>query len=234
MVKIYSKEETLTKLSEALENGEESLYSSNIVNWKGFAKDTKVPYTEEIIQKLYFEKIIKNKSISNVEKLSRGKSYYTETHEELVKLKSEGSNREEENYVKSLFFYNPFEKEIGVPIDYQTPLKNEQKDNVGKVDLITFKRDSSELFIVEVKKNGSEETALRCCLEVQTYLQKLDISKLVDDFYKIGKIPTKDLKIKLAVIVFENSQPAIEFKDETRVNLQKLVDDFNIKVCYAK
>ena len=234
MTKIYSREETIAKLSEILEKGEDNLYSSNIVNWKGIVKEGEIPYTEEIIQELYCKKIIENKNIRNIKKLSREKNYYTETHEELVKLKSEGSNREEENYVKSLFFYNPFEKEIGVPIDYQTPLKNEQKDNVGKVDLITFKQDSSELFIVEVKKNGSEETALRCCLEAQTYLQKLDISKLLDDFYNVGKLPTKNLVVKTAIIVFENSQPAIEFKDETRVNLQKLVKDFDIKVCYAK
>ena len=45
---------------------------------------------------------------------------------------------------------------------------------------------------------------------------------------------TKDLKVKLAVIVFENSVAGAEFKDETRINLQKLVKDFDIKVCFAK
>ena len=58
--------------------------------------------------------------------------------------------------------------------------------------------------------------------------------KFVEDFYNAGKLPTKDFQVKLAVIVFENSVAGADFKDEKRVNLQKLVKDFDIKVCFAK
>lgn len=234
MSKVYSKDEILVELTSVLEKGADCLYNSNIVNWKGCIKDSSTPYTEEIIDELYKTSVIEHCAINNIEEISRENSYYTKSHEELLALKTEGSNREEENYVKSLFFYNPFEAEIGTPIDYQVPLKNDQKDNAGKIDLITFNKDTSELFIVEVKKNASEETALRCCLEVQTYLQKLDVVKFVEDFYNAGKLPTKDFQVKLAVIVFENSVAGADFKDEKRVNLQKLVKDFDIKVCFAK
>ena len=233
MSKIYSKDELLVELSSVLEKGIDDLYNSNIINWKGCIKDSSVPYSEKIIEELYATNIIEHCAINGINEQSRKKSYYTETHQELVKVRNTGSDQQEKNYVKDLFISNPFGIELGVPIDFEIPLKDCMEDSAGKIDLITFNEKTSELFLVEVKADGSKETALRCCLEIQTYLQKLDVLKFVEDFYNANKLPTKDFKIKLAVIVFENSVPANEFKDETRVNLQKLVKDFDIKVCYA-
>ena len=232
----YTKEEIIEELKGVLKDNADCLYKSNMVFRKGNIKDTNIPYSEEIIAQLYANGyIVHNAFIDNVSEIEREESYYTKSHEELVKIRNVGSDQEEKNYVKDLFIDNPFEKELGKTIDFEVPLKDCESDCAGKIDLITFNETTAELFLVEVKKDGSEETALRCCLEIQTYLQKIaDIEKFVDDFYNAGKLPTKDLKVKLAVIVFENSVAGAEFKDETRINLQKLVKDFDIKVCFAK
>ncbi len=231
----YTIEEVSAELTSVLEKGTDFLYNSNLVNWYGCVKGTNTPYTEEIIKELYDRNIfVHGVIIDGINEIKREESYYTKSHEALVNDRNANSNRDEEIFVKELFNNNPFEKELGTPIDFQIPLKDKADDSAGKIDLLTYNENTSELFIVEVKKDGSKETALRCCLEVQTYLQKIeDIEKFVKDFYDVGKIPTKDLQIKLAVIVFENSVPANEFKDETREYLQKLVKDFDIKVCYA-
>ena len=231
----YTREETLAELTSVLAKGTDFLYNSNPVNWRGCIKGTNMPYTEEIIKELYDRNIfVHGVIIEGINEIKREESYYTKSHEDLVIARNKNSNRDEEIFVKELFTNNPFEAELGKVVDFQIPLKDKLDDSAGKIDLLTFNENTSEMFIVEVKKDGSEETALRCCLEVQTYLQKIeDIEKFVSDFYNAGKIPTKDLKIKLAVTVFNNSVPANEFKDETREYLQKLVKDFDIKVCYA-
>lgn len=232
----YTKEETLRELNSIDEMDLSSLYQNKLINRSGITKDTKEPYTEVIISGMYDNGYIEHNAIlAGIEEIRRKNSYYTPSHDELLHKRTEGSNRAEENYVKDLFMNNPFEAELGKPIDFQVPLKNKQIDTAGKIDLITYDEKTSTMYLVEVKAPISDETALRCCLEIQTYFQQIeDLEKFVDDFYVAKKVPNKDFKVELAVIVFEDSTPAKEFKDTSRVNLQKLVKDFNIKVCYAQ
>lgn len=237
----YTKGKTITDLENVLDNRIiNELYNDPIFQRTGICKNTNIPYTEEIIEYLITNGIITNNEIKNVKKVTREKSsYYSKSHEALLKNISEGSNREEENYVKSLFFYNPPEikEKIGTPIDYQIPLKNsaeDKKDKIGKAfDLLTYKKETNELFIVEVKRKGSDETALRCCLEVQTYYQIVNNEKLINDYVKANKIKDGAI-VKKAIIVFEDSTAGIEFQDKSRERLQTLVKDFDITVCYAK
>ncbi len=228
----YSKEEILAELKRLLENDIKCLYSNSLVNTYGSTKDSKNSYSEEISNYL-LNNCIKNANISGIETITREKSYFTQSHNKLFENITEGSNRDEENYVKSLFFYNPLKSEIGTAIDYQIPLKSCQADKLGKIDLLTYKEDTNELFLVEVKFKNSSETALRCCLEIQTYYQTADKEKLVNDYFETGKIKTKNPILRKAIIVFKNSNPACEFEDTTRVNLKKLVEEFNIKVCFV-
>ena len=244
----YTKEKTITDLENVLDSRTiNELYNDPIFQRSGTCKNTDIPYTEEIIEYLIANKIISDNEIKNVKKITRERrSYYSKSHESLLKNISEGSNREEENYVKSLFFYNPAEikEKIGAPIDYQIPLKNsaeDKKDKIGKAfDLLTYKKETNELFIVEVKRKGSDETALRCCLEVQTYYQNIDKEKLKKDYKEIGKInDVNNTNVKRAVIVFEDSTAGREFRaaesgDKNRKRLNDLVKDFDITVCYAK
>lgn len=230
---IYNKDEILNKLKKSLDNGTSLLYAQELVNKYGTAKETNTPYTEIIAEYLINNSIIGNDKINDIPQVTREKSYFTESHNKLFENITKGSNRDEENYVKSLFFYNPLKSEIGTAIDYQIPLKSCQADKSGKVDLLTYKEDTNELFLVEVKFKNSSETALRCCLEIQTYFQTVDKEKLVNDYFVAGKIKTQNPTLRKAVVVFKNSNPACEFEDSTRTNLKKLVEEFNIKVCFV-
>ncbi len=230
---IYNKDEILNELKKSLDNGKSLLYVQDLINKYGTAKDTNTSYTEIIAEYLINNSIIENDKIIDIPQVTREKSYFTESHNKLFENITEGSNRDEENYVKSLFFYNPLRSEIGTAIDYQIPLKSCQADKSGKIDLLTYKEDTNELFLVEVKFKNSSETALRCCLEIQTYFQTVDKEKLVNDYFATGKIKTQNPTLRKAVVVFKNSNPACEFEDETRVNLKKLVEEFDIKVCFV-
>lgn len=229
----YNKEDILNELKNALSNGESLLYAQDLMNKYGNIKDANTPYTEVITEYLINNSIISNEKIVNIPQVTREKSYFTQSHNKLFENITEGTNRDEENYVKSLFFYNPLKSEIGTAIDYQIPLKSCQADKLGKIDLLTYKEDTNELFLVEVKFKNSSETALRCCLEIQTYYQTVDKEKLVNDYFEAGKIKTQNPPLRKAIIVFKNSNPACEFEDSTRVNLKKLVEEFNIKVCFV-
>lgn len=228
----YSKEEILTELKGLLESDIKCLYSNSLINTYGSTKDSNSLYSEEISNYL-LNNYIENASITGIETITREKSYFTESHNKLFENITDGSNRDEENYVKSLFFYNPLKSEIGTAIDYQIPLKSRQADKLGKIDLLTYKEDTNELFLIEVKFKKSCETALRCCLEIQTYYQTVDKEKLINDYFEAGKIKTQNPTLRKAIIVFKNSNPACEFEDVTRVNLKKLVEEFNIKVCFV-
>lgn len=52
---------------------------------------------------------------------------------------------------------------IGIVLDYQVPLKNRREDKAGKVDLISLNEDN--LYLLELKRQDSNETMLRCVLE---------------------------------------------------------------------
>ena len=98
--------------------------------------------------------------------ISRESSYKVKTHD--GKIKDENSNREEEKIAMKLFDASQdkgriFDK-IGKIIDYQTPLKNVQKDDVGKIDLLAYNEKEKTLKILELKKPDSKETMLRCVL----------------------------------------------------------------------
>lgn len=229
----YNKEDILNELKNALSNGESLLYAQDLMNKYGNIKDANTPYTEVITEYLINNSIISNEKIINIPQVTREKSYFTQSHNKLFENITEGSNRDEENHVKSLFFYNPLKSEIGTAIDYQIPLKSCQADKLGKVDLLTYKEDTNELFLVEVKFKNSSETALRCCLEIQTYYQTVDKEKLVNDYFEAGRIKIQNPTLRKAIIVFKNSNPACEFEDSTRSNLKKLVEEFNIKVCFV-
>ena len=117
--------------------------------------------------------------------------------------------------------YNYCYDHIGKIIDYQIPLKSKRTDAAGKIDLIAF--DEKELRVLELKKQSSNETMLRCVLEGYTYMRTADIKKLLDDF----SLP-QGIKVSTSPFVFRNS---IQWKEwnEDRPMLKKLMSELNIK-----
>lgn len=78
-------------------------------------------------------------------------------------------------------------------LDFQVPTTNGGSD---KIDLILKKDDM--VYMTEVKKFNSDETLLRCVLEIQTYYQKLN-----KDFFDKYKCTEKTLK--KAILIDESS-----------------------------
>ena len=113
-------------------------------------------------------------------------------------------------------------EEFGTVLDYQIPLKNSNDDKgVGKIDLISLKDDS--LYLLELKRSDSKETLLRCVLEIYTYINRVDHSKLLKDF-------NLDIGIKLvaAPLICENGYQHNEFIENKESKVIELMNILNI------
>lgn len=132
----FSKNEIL----EMIENAKfdiRSFYKQDFVNYAGKTKDSKEYYTEIIAEWLLSHVDLFNK----IKLINREGSYRIESHDE--KIINQESNRAEEKIAMKLFDYSQNKGEIfdkiGKIIDYQTPLKNIQTDDAGKIDLLIMK-----------------------------------------------------------------------------------------------
>ena len=95
----------------------------------------------------------------------------------------------------------------------------------GKIDILTYKKDTNELFIIQIKPHNSNDTLLRTVLEIQT----MDKDKLVDDYYSIDKISFKNPKIK-KVLVFENCATADREYNWCMGDMTTIIEDLQIEV----
>ena len=173
----YKRQEILEKCTEAL-SMDEPFYQNKMINYRGKTTDTDEYYTEIICEFICRHL---NELTRRIHKITRRKSYRTETHTGEF---SPNSNRKEEIIAMKLFKQSrdkgTFFPYIGKIIDYQTPLKSESGDDAGKIDLLSY--DGKTLHILELKKPDSKETMLRCMLEGYTYLHTVDQKKLICDF----------------------------------------------------
>lgn len=104
-------------------------------------------------------------------------------------------------------------------IDYELPTvkKGDKTANTGKIDLVLKKGDA--VYITEVKYFGSDESLLRCVLEIQTYYMTLN------ERFRIGNI-TRDT-VKKAVLFDESSYA---FSQLELPWAKRLLEKFEIKV----
>ena len=225
MGKVYSKNEII-KIIEEAKSDMRNFYKKEFVNYSGETSDTKEYYTEIIAECLLDNFYLFN----TIKMISRESSYKVKTHD--GKIKAENSNREEEKIAMELFDYSQNKGVtfdiIGKIIDYQTPLKNVQKDDVGKIDLLAYNENEKTLRILELKRPDSKETMLRCVLEAYTYLKIVDKAKLLKDF----GLP-EDTIVKACPFVFVEGEQYKEIP-EGRENLKKLIDELGIEIIYLK
>ena len=219
----FSKNEIL----EMIENAKfdiRSFYKQDFVNYVGKTKDSKEYYTEIIAEWLLSHVDLFNK----IKLINREGSYRIESHD--GKIINQNSNRAEEKIVMKLFDYSQNKGEIfdkiGKIIDYQTPLKNIQTDDAGKIDLLAYNEDTDTLRILELKKSDSKETMLKCLLEVYTYLKIVNKVKLLKDF----GLP-KDTIVKASPLVFFEGMQYKEMQED-RKNLKKLMEKMEIEPVY--
>ena len=225
MGKKYSKEEIIKKL-EASKSEMGQFYSKDFLNYISETSDKEGDYTE-IIAGWLLDNI---ELFNEIKLITREKSYKVKTHDGIIK--NEESRREEEIIAMKLFDFSQNQGKvfdiIGKIIDYQTPLKNVQTDDVGKIDLLAYNESKKTLRILELKKPDSKETMLRCVLEAYTYLKILDKTKLLKDF----ELP-EDTVIKACPFVFYGKEQYREMQQD-REHLKDLIEKLGIEVIYLE
>ena len=227
MGKKYSKEEIIKKLEES-KSKMGQFYNENFLKYIGETSDEEGYYTE-IIAGWLLDNI---ELFNNIKMISRKSNYKVKTHDGIIK--NEGSKREEEKIAMKLF--NISQKEgkkfyiIGKILDYQTPLKNKQGDEAGKIDLLAYNKDSDTgiLRILELKKADSDETMLRCVLEAYTYLKIVDRDKLLKDFEL-----SEDTILKTCPFVFVDGAQYKEIQED-RKHLKELMKNLDVEPIYLK
>ena len=213
----YTKNEIINKLENLKDIS--TLYKEDFINYRGKTTDTGEKYTEVIA-----EWLLNNIDLLyKIQKISRKSSYKVETHD--GKHNPE-SNRKEEIIAMEIFRQSSLNI-LGKILDYQTPLKDKQGDEAGKIDIVSYNRDIKTVYLLELKIEDSEETMLRCVLEIYTYLKTLDGDKFLSDF----DLP-KDTKIKASPLVFLNSSQHKEMVEVDNKFLKQLMDKLDIEPFY--
>ena len=214
----YKKDEIINKLENLKDIS--TLYKEDFINYRGDTIDTKEKYTEVIA-----EWLIKNFNLfDNIKKITRQSSYKVDTHD--GKHNNQNSNRLEE--IMAIEIFNQKSLNIlGKVLDYQTPLKDKLGDEAGKIDIVSYDKDNKIVYLLELKREDSKETMLRCVLEIFTYFKTLDKDKFLEDF----NLP-KDTKIKASPLVFFNGSQYKEMVDGNNKFLKQLMDKLDIEPFY--
>ncbi len=123
------------------------------------------------------------------------------------------------------------EKKFGTIIESEIELGNYPDDKAGVVDLITYKKDTDELYLIEFEPNYSENTLLSAALKIQTHYQTIDKKKLVNDFYskEDSPISSKNPQIKKVLVLLKGSNAYKEYQ-ENRPNVTKILNELQIVV----
>lgn len=215
----------------------DTFYKEKFNNYVGITSDTKEYYSEIIASEL-LNKIDSFDDVASIKRESNGKSYLTKSHHDGTFSINEESNRHEEKYAKKLFDKKNNYDSIGKIIDFQVPLKDKRKDNAGKIDLISFDKNNSTLYLIELKYGENAETLLRTILEIYTYYKIVDEGKLKSDFKSLllEASDFEKIKVKPAVMLVKDPKKKHcksfieleEIKKGERINLKKLAAKMDI------
>jgi hypothetical protein len=136
-------------------------------------------YTEIAARELLKEENIA--ILRSIPKITRKKSYKTEGRKELAETETYDIPRRNEEWLAKTLHGKTLNY-IGEIIDFQTPLKNNENDPVGTVDLLSYNKLENTAYILELKKSASVATLLKCVLQAYTYWKTVDGEKLLSDF----------------------------------------------------
>lgn len=122
-------------------------------------------------------------------------------------------------------------EKFGTIVESEIELGNYPNDKAGVVDLITYKKDTDELYLIEFEPNYSENTLLSAALKIQTHYQTINKEKLVNDFYskEDSPIPSKNPQIKKVLVLLKGSNAYKEYQ-ENRPNITKILNELQIIV----
>lgn len=231
---------SIIKKLKLIASGWNGLYTFSAVNDNGYIVDSDTKQqllTKEVIAGWLCDNFNNfNEGIKPIERLGEkqgrisGKPYCTEHKNEKCNKKS---NRLEEHYAKKMFEICNNDKDnkpdwpFGNVIDYQVPLKNEQSDFAGKIDLLSYNAniDSKGVYIIELKRPDSKETLLRCILEAFTYYKTIaDKQAFLGSFLLPPNTP-----FWICPMFFADSQPDKDLKQKHQ-NLSNLVQKIGEEV----
>lgn len=205
----YTKEQIIDMCDEASRDMK-SFYKAKFINYKGYSKE-KILYTEIVAEWLLHHL----DTLKNIPQTLRQGSYNQNHTGEIVN----NSNRVEETDARRLFKTHKTYEGFGEIIDYQTPLKNTRNDEgLGKIDLLSRNNKTKCVYILELKREGSEESMLRCVLEAYTYLRTVSKEKLFEDFGI-----SSDYKLCASPLVYKGSLQHKEYLDCNRTYLHQLM-----------
>lgn len=213
-MKSYTREKIIEMCEEASRDMK-SFYAQSFINYRGKSCEG-ILYTEIIAEWLLQHK----EKFREIQSIERKKGYKTPTHDGIINRET---NRKEEITAKGLYNTKKNFEGFGYIIDYQTPLKNKQDDKgLGKIDLLSQNKDTKCVYILELKKEDSKETMLRCVLEAFTY-SCIVSQKILFKSFDIEE----DYKLKASPLVYMNGVQYNEFKDESRESLHKLMKELD-------
>lgn len=230
--KKYSKSE-IKRFMRLQLTGWSGLYNASAVNYQGKTREG-VRYSEIVAHWVceYFDDFANG--ILQIERTGakngrlKDRPYYTKSHEDFRENGkiSEGSGREEDLIAQRMFKVGAI-KGLGRILDYQTPLKDSEKDAAGKIDLLSFDEKTNELRILELKKPDSEETLLRCILESYTYYKTI---KNKDAFAR--SFDVKGPAFAICPLFFKGSQPDKDRSEcsELKELVNKIREEVNVRL----
>ena len=204
----YTKSEIIKMVSSYFnENDCNNLYKDKCINFTGETKDTKENYSKVIVDYLVENIDEFKKGLCNIT-VTRRSPYITESHNGLSSFnfdeRPKGERREEKIAHAMYCQYKDKPALFGKILDYQVPLKNKKDDKgLGKIDLLSVadgpNPGSKKIYFLELKKDNSKETLLRCILEAYTYSKIINKEKLCTDF----SLPLKKNEYIIAPLVYK-------------------------------
>ena len=133
-------------------------------------------------------------------------------------------------------FGNDLLDDLGHPIECELNIVNGTKVNV---DLVSFDEKKNIIYLIEVKGTkkenvySSDETVLRCALEIETYYQSLSVNNRLDALKRDMKLKDERInantQVKKAILVPENSKAAEQINNPNYPFVNKLIKKFDIK-----
>lgn len=215
---------------------DEAIMSPSIFYKEGFIKSEEILEDGKTLRTEAIAKYILDnfEQFDKIGSISRKKTYKTAGHDGDIS-KSRDPKISERKLAKILFslsFNSDYRyEEIGKLLDYEIPLKNSLKDKgVGTIDLLAINDDKRKAYILELKKEDSPESMLKCVLEGYTYSRIVDKKRLFDSF----DIP-EDYMLVPAVFVFKHKEQwnqIQELKAGKRPMLKDLIKQLSVETFF--
>ena len=132
------------------------------------------------------------------------------------------------------------DREIGHIVDYEVPVKRQDKESdiqVGLIDLIT--ETANKVYLINCKRRNSQESLIKTVFEIITKVNLISRKKLIADFTAnegnaFDYYHTKD-DIRPAILIFEGSRQHKELL-ETNPNslVASMVYQYKVRVFVVK